>query len=284
MAIVLGSGEFFGRVVTAAQWEPFRMSETRYARGALLPWHRHDESYLTFVLAGGYRERSARQTQSCAARSIVLHPAGETHEDDFSEQPARCLNVVLAPSFTARLGAAAVPLERGGVVEGPHVASIGARLAAELRRSDTASQLMVEGLLLELFGTLVRSSAESQGPAWLEEADAVLRRRFTEKLSLGSLAEIIGVHPVHLARAFRKRYGMSVGERVRTLRLELAREQVIAGMPLADVATAVGFADQSHFTKAFTRAYGASPAEYRRVQGCSALTRSRRPRRRILGA
>jgi len=97
MAIVLGRGEFFGRVVTAAQWEPFRMSETRYARGALLPWHRHDESYLTFVLAGGYRERSVRQTQSCAARSIVLHPAGETHEDDFSEQPARCLNVVLAP-------------------------------------------------------------------------------------------------------------------------------------------------------------------------------------------
>jgi hypothetical protein len=73
MAIVLGSGEFFGRVVTAAQWEPFRMSETRYARGALLPWHRHDESYLTFVLAG-------------------------------------------------------VPLECGGVVEGAHVASIGARL------------------------------------------------------------------------------------------------------------------------------------------------------------
>jgi AraC family transcriptional regulator len=284
MAIVLGSGEFFGRMVTAAEWEPFRMSETRYARGALLPWHRHDESYLTFVLAGGYRERSVRQTQSCAARSIVLHPAGETHEDDFSEQPARCLNVVLAPSFTARLGAAAVPLERGGMIEGAHVASIGARLAAELRRSDTASQLMVEGLLLELFGTLARSSTDSRGPAWLEEAHAILQRRFTEKLSLGSLAELVGVHPVHLARAFRKRFGMSVGERVRALRLELALEQVMGGIPLAEVATAAGFADQSHFTRAFTRAYGASPAEYRRVQGCFAPTRSRPPRSRILPA
>ncbi|MEA2465342.1 MAG: AraC family transcriptional regulator [Acidobacteriota bacterium] len=282
MAIVLGSGEFFGRVVTAAQWEPFRMSETRYARGALLPWHRHDESYLTFVLAGGYRERSVRQTQSCAARSMVLHPAGETHEDDFSEQPARCLNVVLAPSFTARLGAAAVPLERGGMVEGAQVASIGARLAAELRRSDAASQLMVEGLLLELFGTLARSASGSRAPSWLDEADAILQRRFTEKLSLGGLAEMVGVHPVHLARAFRKRYGVSVGERVRALRLELAREQVLAGVPLAEVATQAGFADQSHLTRSFTRAYGVAPAEYRRVQGCFAATRSRRAPGRTL--
>jgi len=42
MAIVLNRGEFFGRVVTAAQWEPFRMSETRYARGTFLPGDRAD--------------------------------------------------------------------------------------------------------------------------------------------------------------------------------------------------------------------------------------------------
>jgi AraC family transcriptional regulator len=276
MAIVLERGEFFGKVVTAAQWEPFRMSETRYARGALLPWHRHDESYLTFVLAGGYRERSTRRVQMCGARSVVLHPAGDTHEDDFAEQPTRCLNVVLAPSFTERLRGAAAPLERGDVAAGAHVAQIGARLASELRRSDAASQLIVEGLLLELFGMLSRSGAGSRGPAWLEEADAILVQRCTTRIALGELAQLLDVHPVHLARAFRKRYGVSVGERVRALRLEHAREQVLAGVPLAEAATDAGYADQSHFTKAFARAYGIAPSEYRRIQGCSAGTRSRR--------
>lgn len=274
MPIILGSGEFFGRVVTAAQWEPFRMSETRYARGALLPWHRHEESYLTFVLSGGYRERSARRTQSCAARTVVLHPAGDTHEDDFAEHATRCLNVVLTPSFTTRLGGAVVPLDRGDVAEGPRVANIGARLAAELRRSDEASPLVAEGLLLELFGTLARTSGGVR-PSWLVEAQAILGRRFAEKLSLAALAEEVGVHPVHLARAFRRHYGTSVGEHVRALRLQWGREAVARGGSLADIAMQAGFADQSHFTKAFTRAFGVAPGEYRRIQKRSAATRSR---------
>jgi AraC family transcriptional regulator len=274
MPIILARGEFFGRVVTAAQWEPFRMSETRYARGALLPWHRHEESYLTFVLSGGYRERSARRTQSCAARSVVLHPAGDTHEDDFAEHATRCLNVVLAPSFTGRLGGAVVPLDRGDVAEGPQVAAIGARLASELRRSDDASPLIVEGLLLELFGTLVRS-VDRVRPAWLAEAQAIVARRFAEKLTLAALAAEVGVHPVHLARAFRRHYGASVGEQVRALRLQWAREEVAHGGSLAEIAIRAGFADQSHFTKAFSRAFGVGPAEYRRIQKRSGATRSR---------
>lgn len=282
MPIHLSRGEFFGRVVAAAQWESFRVSETLYARGALLPWHRHEESYLTFVLAGGYRERTDRRTQSCGARAVVLHPAGESHEDDFAERPTRCLNVVPSPSFTARLGGAVVPLERGDLAEGAHVASIGARLSAELRRADAASPLIVEGLLLELFGVLSRERDARVGPAWLTEVRSLLARRFAEKVTLAELAEAVGVHPVHLARAFRKHCGTSIGEHVRALRLEHARAEVLAGVPLAEVAVRSGFADQSHFTKAFSRAFGVGPAEYRRIQGRSSATRSARAARRIV--
>ncbi|HEX2122412.1 MAG TPA: AraC family transcriptional regulator [Thermoanaerobaculia bacterium] len=266
MAIVLSRGEFFGRVVNAAQWEPFRISETHYARGALLPWHRHEESYLTFVLSGGYRERSAARTQACAARSLIVHPAGETHEDDFAEHATRCLNVVATAGFTARLGDAAAPLLRGAVVDGPHVAGIGARLSAELRHADAASALIVEGLLLELFGAMSRGTASDrrETPAWLAEAHGIVEKRFAEKITLAAVAAAVSVHPVHLARAFRRRYGVSVGERVRALRLEWARERVAAGVALAVVAGEAGFADQSHFTKAFTRAHGVAPSEYRR--------------------
>jgi AraC family transcriptional regulator len=284
MALILSRGEFFGRVVTDAQWEPFRLSETAYARGALLPLHRHEESYLTFVLSGGYRERSARRTLSCGARSAILHPAGDTHEDDFAEQPTRCLNVVLGPSFTSRLGVAIAPLERGDLVEGMHVAAAGAKLSYELRRGDAASPLIVEGLLLDLFGRLTRAASSSHTPAWLEEVQSILAMRFAEKLSLAELAAEVNVHPVHLSRAFRKRYGTTVGEHVRALRLESARRRVLEGTPLADVAAEAGFADQSHFTKAFTRAYGVAPAEYRRIQGCSSATRrARRTGRTVRG-
>jgi AraC family transcriptional regulator len=256
--------DFFGRVAAAAQWDSFRLSETLYARGAFLPWHRHEESYVTFVLAGGYRERSRGQTRACGARTLVLHPAGDAHEDDFAAQPTRCLNVVLHRAFVRRLGGAADALHRGEVVEGAEITSIAARLACELRRADHAAALIIEGLLLELFGVISRTDSSVCPPLWLNEADAIVRTRFAEKIGLSDVAAAVGVHPVHLARSYRRRFGTSVGERVRALRLDSAREQLAAGAAVAAAATNAGFADQSHFTKAFRRAHGVGPAEYRR--------------------
>jgi AraC family transcriptional regulator len=112
----------------------------------------------------------------------------------------------------------------------------------------------------------------------------MLARRFAEKVTLAELGDAVGVHPVHLARAFRKHCGTSIGEHVRALRLEHARDEVLAGVPLAEVAVRSGFADQSHFTKAFSRAFGIGPAAYRRIQGRSSATRSSRAARRIVGA
>ncbi len=253
--------DFFGRVAAAAQWDSFRLSETLYARGAFLPWHRHEESYVTFVLTGGYRERSRGQTRACGARTLVLHPAGDAHEDDFAAQPTRCLNVVLHRAFVQRLGVAAETLHRGEVVEGAEINAIASRLACELRRGDQAAALIIEGLLLELFGVISRNETTIE---WLDEADAIVRERFAEKIGLSDVAAAVGVHPVHLARSYRRRFGTSVGERVRALRLDSAREQLASGAAVAAAATNAGFADQSHFTKAFRRAHGVAPAEYRR--------------------
>ena len=136
---------FYGLAVASAEWEHFRLSETRFARGAFLPLHRHDDAYLTFVLSGAYRERAGGETRECAARTLVLHPAGDTHEDDFEAKPTRCLNAVLAPAFVRRLGAAAEALDRGGVVAAPHLALIGDRVSAELRAVDDASPMVIEG-------------------------------------------------------------------------------------------------------------------------------------------
>ena len=75
----------------------------------------------------------------------------------------------------------------------------------------------------------------------------------------------VGVHPVTLARAFRRTFGCTIGEYLRRLRIERAAEQLATGtQPLAEIALAAGFADQSHFSNVFRRRVGMSPSAYRR--------------------
>jgi AraC family transcriptional regulator len=78
------------------------------------------------------------------------------------------------------------------------------------------------------------------------------------------VARRVGVHPVHLARTFRRVHQMTFAGYVRQVRIEFARRELtVSGAPLGDIAVAAGFCDQSHFSRLFKRYTGQTPAEYR---------------------
>ena len=106
-----------------------------------------------------------------------------------------------------------------------------------------------------------------RSPAWLRSAEELLRTRLGDCIGLSELAELVGVHAAHLARSFRVRYGVSVGEYGRRVRIEWAAAEVARGdRPLAEIAVETGFADQSHFTRLFKRHMGTTPAKFRAFQ------------------
>lgn len=85
-----------------------------------------------------------------------------------------------------------------------------------------------------------------------------------EDLSLDTLAQQIGFSPYHFARLFRKTTGASLHQAVLRQRIERAEWLLQeTDMPLAHVASACGFADQSHMTQVFKRALGLTPRAYR---------------------
>lgn len=123
-----------------------------------------------------------------------------------------------------------------------------------------------EALVLELLGaTATSGECERKPPRWLASViDAM--QTIPRDLTAGDLARIAGVHPVHLARTFRAFFGCTPAEYIRTQRCHRAARLLSATRkPLAEVALLAGFADQSHFTKAFRQATGATPAAYRRI-------------------
>jgi AraC family transcriptional regulator len=98
----------------------------------------------------------------------------------------------------------------------------------------------------------------------LQQARALVDQHHAQPLPLTAVAERVGVHPVHLARTFRRCYQMTFGTYVRQVRLEFARHELAAsGSSLSAIASAAGFCDQSHFSRLFKQYTGLTPAEYR---------------------
>ncbi|HMD36284.1 MAG TPA: AraC family transcriptional regulator, partial [Vicinamibacterales bacterium] len=154
---------------------------------------------------------------------------------------------------------------RGFVVHLAH------RLHGEFRLRDEVSRLAIQSLALGVLAEAsrraarLRASAASggQAPLWLRQARALVELHFTQPLPLASVAERVGVHPVHLARTFRRCYQTTFAGYVRQLRIEFARRELSGSASLAAIAVAAGFCDQSHFSRLFKQHTGMTPAEYR---------------------
>ena len=84
-----------------------------------------------------------------------------------------------------------------------------------------------------------------------------------DQISASTLEQITGTDRFTLARHFRRAFATSP-DRYRTMRrLALARAAIESGLPLARAAAHAGFADQSHMTRQFKRAYGLTPGRWR---------------------
>jgi AraC family transcriptional regulator len=143
-----------------------------------------------------------------------------------------------------------------------------ARLYREFNQTDTAAKLAIEGLALELLAEATRQPYKGirTAPPWLRQAREMIVEHFPERLRLTQLAAEVGVHPVYLATAFRQKFGVTIGEFVRKLRIEHACAELMKGkLPLAAIATRAGFADQSHFSKVFKLYVGMTPHKYRNI-------------------
>lgn len=103
---------------------------------------------------------------------------------------------------------------------------------------------------------------------WLQKAKELLHDRFSQTVTLGQIAEAVGVHPVHLSRTFRERYYCSFGDYQRGLRIEHSCKLLKATKrSLVDIALSSGFSDQAHFSRVFKRFTGMTPAEFRQLFG-----------------
>ena len=119
-------------------------------------------------------------------------------------------------------------------------------------------------LLAEAGRFQIKQNNSNKTPEWLRTVEEILREEFVTKKSVEDLAREVNMHPVYLSREFRRRMNCTIGDFIRSLRIEKACQKILqTEKELCEIAAEVGFYDQSHFTNTFKRVTGMTPAEYR---------------------
>lgn len=247
----------------------FRVTDARFPPELELAPHVHERPILAVILEGSWDEAFRTRTFSCEPNTVLTEPAGERHANRFQRAGARVLVVEVDPLDEELLAPCAALLDAAGCFGSVRVATLARRVVGEIHHGDEVSALASEGLVLEMLAVAARAGSygdRRRPPPWLLRIRDLLHDRFQSAPRITDAAREAGVHPSHLAREFRAHFGTSYGEYVRRLRLDWAAVRLCSSDdPLAETALRAGFADQSHFTRAFRKYVGVTPGRYREV-------------------
>lgn len=128
-------------------------------------------------------------------------------------------------------------------------------------------QTAIDGLLGALTRHLdwrKRQDFDPRLPLIAQVARDYLHAHAYEDIGLDDLARVCGVDRFRLTRAFKAAFGLAPHAYLIQLRLAKARQLLARGDSPAQVASVLGFADQSHLGRWFRRAYQLTPADYRK--------------------
>ena len=259
----LHAGSYFGAVDTRVASSYGLLSEVVHPSGRALPVHDHAQAYFSLLLAGDYQENVGGSEWRYRRFDAGFHPARFPHCDSIGAAGARflCLEV-----FADTLDSAGVCLSDVPTLLRADIAVQLLRLHRPLMLGLLAA-IDCEIAVWELCGDVSDEPryAERRRPAWLRRSLELVEEEFSDPLTVQDIARRSGVHPVHLSREFHRRFGESLGEYTNKVRVRHACALMMGdNEPLAMVAAATGFTDQSHLCRVFKSLLGCTPSEFRR--------------------
>lgn len=219
--------------------------------------------HLVLLLAGQYVSDAAGMPSVCAEPAVILNPPGTEHRDRFRSRDGLFLTLTMPSVALARLCDGHPLGDQPRRLPRPSLTRA-MRLLPEVRYWEHASPLAIESIFTELMADSLLQPIPTAG----DKLQRVLDRLEAERApppSLAELASIADLHPVYLARAFRKRHGIAPSDYLRKRRLHKAVSLIARRRTLACAASELGFVDESHLHRAFVAEFGMTPGAFRRL-------------------
>jgi AraC family transcriptional regulator len=259
-----------GNVTRAERFGDLTLTDTFYSPRLRLYPHAHERACFGFVLAGGFSEQFPARKLDCAGHAVFFRPPELVHEDRVSAAGARCFYMEVSSRWLDHVEEySRLPIEPVSS-EGAVLFRLANSLYDQWQDMDDVAPLAIEGLACEMaahFCRTVRAKRESRPPRWLRQVHELLRCRFKESLRLAEISSEVAMHPVHVAREFRRYYGTTIGEFRRKCRVDFACDRLArSDTPIVQIAFESGFTQQPHFTSVFKRLTGLTPCRYRKLR------------------
>lgn len=266
----------------ARYWQPERLPgidllRARYVRHTF-PRHSH-EGYVFATITGGIEEVGLPGGVVNAGPGTVVMINPEVPHSARAGTPEGWVYSTLYPSaqVVAEIAEETTTIRgTASFAETDVVDHQAARLIREVHRAaeegnalaaDSVLRIMVARMLRHYGSTLPPREPRTSGARNAARARALLEERMDDPPTLQVLAAELGTSPFALLRAFRNSYGMPPHAWLTDARVRRARRLLDLGTAPAQTAVAVGFADQPHLNRHFTRIVGVPPGAYQRGRG-----------------
>lgn len=267
----------------------FRVFRLKDASLKPIPFHYHDFHKIILFLNGNVDYMIEGKTYPLTARDVVFVSAGEIHRPVFRSSHADYDRIVIyvSPSFLDRWQAQdpehndlshcfMLARDTSSVMHQLPGTSHDLlfhmdKLEKTAHGKGFANKLFTEILFIE-FMILINRLLEGHELASLENASydpkiqdvlAYINQHLSEELSIDTLAAHAYTSKFYLMRKFKANTGYALHQYIRSKRLLLARDMLRSTLPIAQIASEVGFADYSTFSRAFKEMFQCSPREYR---------------------
>lgn len=257
----LKTGEFYGTHYQKLAFENLIITDTEYSHRKV-DWHCHENPYFTYLLQGKLFESNKKESYYLESGDLLFHNWQDAHYNIKPPEFTRGFHIEINQEWFLNFDIQLKDFEGSTNLKNPMIKNLMNQIFIETKINDQYSNLSIESSLINIFNTIKKSTEkQSKVPIWVKKLQELL---FEENIdySLNNLSSVLGLHPVHLSREFRKYFGTSLGNYLRLIKINKAFNLIVSNkLSMTEICYQCGFYDQSHFITNFKRIYHSAPSK-----------------------
>ena len=227
---------------------------------------------IIFMVAGGWNMTESDREYPLIKNDVVLLAAGRHHYTKYPCQPGTktfCIHVSVAPGDDPD-NSSSISLPTLIHIRNPQqIQQYFSKLVSTYWSEDPYKEKKIEAflslLLLELYDESREQMKSKENLA--EQAIRIINDSPHYRYKTKEMADLLFVSPKTLNNAMHKKVGMPfyAYEKQQKLKMVALQLKMEPEWKLSQIATAYGFYDEFHMSKAFKQKYGVSPSDYRNM-------------------